>query len=458
MTLKNIKLTSLLINTENYRFEPQPSQKDAIDKMIEDQDDKLYALAVDILKNGLSPVDLIMVTPDENASRYTVLEGNRRVTTLKILSNPSLIGDSKESLRRKFQKLSKDKDLTNLKTVLCAVFDSSDEADIWIKRKHAGEQGGIGTVTWNAQQKDRFEERVGGRSSVPLQIISFLKKSDIVDDNLKTKLSDLSITNLQRLVADKSVREKLGIEINSGMLVSILPHEEVVKGLVTIVTDILSPEFNVSKIYNTEKRKQYINSLDKRNLPDLSKTENTVWSLSTSNEATEHNGDSHKSKPSKPIKDKTQRKTLIPKSFIVNIDLQKIEKILEELQTLPIRNCPNAAAILLRVFLEYSVDRYIDLYGLNVNNNLTACSEQNLSGKTFRVINHMQSKKIIDESLSKGIKSELKDKNSVISLDTLNAYVHNPTFYPKADNLIIAWDNVQRFFELLWDCINNVEK
>lgn len=164
MNLKNIKLTSLLVNTENYRFEPQSSQKEAIDKMIEDQGDKLYVLAVDILKYGLSPVDLIMVTPDENSSRFTVLEGNRRVTTLKLLSNPSLIGDSHEGLRRRFQKISKDNDLGNLKTITCAVFNSSDEADVWIKRKHAGEQGGIGTVTWNAQQKDRFEERVGGKS------------------------------------------------------------------------------------------------------------------------------------------------------------------------------------------------------------------------------------------------------------------------------------------------------
>lgn len=457
MNLKNIKLTSLLVNTENYRFEPQSSQKEAIDKMIEDQGDKLYVLAVDILKYGLSPVDLIMVTPDENSSRFTVLEGNRRVTTLKLLSNPSLIGDSHEGLRRRFQKISKDNDLGNLKTITCAVFNSSDEADVWIKRKHAGEQGGIGTVTWNAQQKDRFEERVGGKSSIPLQIISFLKNSEIVDDELKARLPELSTTNLQRLVADKSVREKLGIEINSGVLVSVLPQEEIIRGLVTIVRDILSPEFSVSKIYNSEKRKQYIDSLDKGSLPDLTKSEDSVWNLSSANEVAERNSDSIKSNSPKNIRNKGQRKALVPKSFQVDIDVQKICKILEELQTLPIRSCPNAAAILLRVFLEYSVDRYIDLYGLNVNNNLTACSEQNLSGKTFRVINHMQTRKVIDDSLSKGIRSELKEKNSVISLDTLNAYVHNPTFYPKADNLIIAWDNIQRFFEILWANINNMK-
>ena len=107
MNIKTIRLTSLLVNTENYRFEPQSSQKEAIDRMVEDQNEKLYALAVDIVRNNLSPVDLIMVTPDENNARFIVLEGNRRITTLKILSNPSLIGDDYDNLRRKFQKFPK---------------------------------------------------------------------------------------------------------------------------------------------------------------------------------------------------------------------------------------------------------------------------------------------------------------------------------------------------------------
>ena len=60
MVIRTIKLTSLFVNTENYRFEPLSSQKEAIDKMIEDQGDKLYSLVDDIVTNGLSPVDLII--------------------------------------------------------------------------------------------------------------------------------------------------------------------------------------------------------------------------------------------------------------------------------------------------------------------------------------------------------------------------------------------------------------
>lgn len=85
MVVKTIKLTSLFVNTENYRFEPLSSQKEAIDKMVEDQGDKLYSLVDDIVTNGLSPVDLIIVTPNEDnnygAQNETYIEGWEKKTS-----------------------------------------------------------------------------------------------------------------------------------------------------------------------------------------------------------------------------------------------------------------------------------------------------------------------------------------------------------------------------------------
>lgn len=281
MVIRTIKLTSLFVNTENYRFEPLSSQKEAIDKMVEDQGDKLYSLVDDIVTNGLSPVDLIIVTPNEDNSKYIVLEGNRRITSLKLLNNPTLVDDKYVSLRKKFQKLQKENPnaISELKNITCAVFETPTEADIWIKRKHSGELNGIGTVTWNAQQKQRFEEKTEGKSSIPLQIITLLKSQEEVSDTIKDSLSKLNITNLQRLMSDPYVREHLGLEINNGILVSKVKVSEVVKGLLKVVTDILNPEFKVSDIYNREKRKQYIDNFDKSQKPDLSNEASEQWSF-----------------------------------------------------------------------------------------------------------------------------------------------------------------------------------
>ena len=368
MVIRTIKLTSLFVNTENYRFEPLSSQKEAIDKMIEDQGDKLYSLVDDIVTNGLSPVDLIIVTPNEDSNKYVVLEGNRRITSLKLLNNPTLIDDKYSPLRKKFQKLQKEKPnaISELKNIACAVFETPTEADIWIKRKHSGELNGIGTVTWNAQQKQRFEEKTEGKSSIPLQIITLLKSQEEVSDTIKDSLSKLNITNLQRLMSDPYVREHLGLEINNGILVSKVKVSEVIKGLLKVVTDILNPEFKVSDIYNREKRKQYIDNFDKSQKPDLSNEASEQWSvqdIENNKEQASRNSEKQEIKGDKNRKTRN-RGALVPKSLNLHISNPKINKIFEELKHVQVKTCPNASSVLLRVFLELSVDAYLEKFDL----------------------------------------------------------------------------------------------
>ena len=459
MVVKTIKLTSLFVNTENYRFEPLTSQKEAIDKMVEDQGDKLYSLVDDIVINGLSPVDLIIVTPNEDNNKYTVLEGNRRITSLKLLNNPTLVDDKYVSLRKKFQKLQKENPnaISELKNITCAVFENPTEADVWIKRKHSGELNGIGTVTWNAQQKQRFEEKTEGKSSIPLQIITLLKSQENVSDTIKDSLSKLNITNLQRLMSDPYVREQLGLGINNGTLVSKVEVSEVVKGLVKVVTDILNPEFKVSEIYNREKRKQYIDNFDTSQKPDLSNEASEQWSVQ---DIVNNKGRVLINSEPREIKKTNKKKPgnragLVPKTLILHINNPKINKIFEELKQVQVKTCPNASSVLLRVFLELSVDVYLERYDLVKNNAITACSSnENLNAKVCKVLNHMSQLGTMSNDLSKGIRAEINEKNSVISIESLNAYVHNEFFYPKADNLITGWDNIEIFFIQLWKSIN----
>ena len=459
MVVKTIKLTSLFVNTENYRFESLTSQKEAIDKMVEDQGDKLYSLVDDIVTNGLSPVDLIIVTPNEDNNKYIVLEGNRRRTSLKLLNNPTIVDDKHVSLRKKFQKLQKEKPnaISELRNITCAVFENPTEADIWIKRKHAGELNGIGTVTWNAQQKQRFEEKTEGKSSIPLQIITLLKSQENVSDAIKDSLSKLNITNLQRLMSDPYVREHLGLEINNGTLVSKIEVSEVVKGLVKVVTDILNPEFKVSEIYNREKRKQYIDNFDTSQKPDLSNETLELWTIQdiANNKEQVLVNSEHREIKKTNNKKAGSRVGLVPKTLVLHINNPKINKIFEELKQVQVKTCPNASSVLLRVFLELSVDAYLERYNLVKNNAITACSSnENLNGKVCKALNHMNQSGTMSNDLSKGIRAELNDKDSVLSIESLNAYVHNEFFYPKADNLITGWDNIERFFVLLWDSVN----
>ena len=252
-------------------------------------------------------------------------------------------------------------------------------------------------------------------------------------------------------------RSHLGLEINNGTLVSKIQVSEVIKGLLKVVTDILNPEFKVADIYNREKRKQYIDSFSKDQKPDLSNETSEQWDIQdiiNEDEKSQINNEPKDSQKNKSKKPKT-RVGLVPKNLVLHINNPKLNKIFEELKQIPVRTCPNASSVLLRVFLELSVDAYLEKYDLVKNNAITACSSgESLQGKVGKVLNHMIQLGIMSNDLSKGIRSEINDKNSVLSIESLNAYVHNEFFYPKSDNLIIGWGNIETFFVLLWESIN----
>jgi len=447
-TTKKVKLTDLLVNTENYRFEPVSSQKEAIDQMVEDQKEKLYNIAEHIVKHGFNPNDKIQVIlSNHDGAKYNVLEGNRRTVAAKLLNNPDLIENSKHSgLKKKFVKLHDDNKKKLIRDVEVTAYDNPTEADIWIKLKHAGQSDGVGTVAWTAQQIQRFEEKVEGKSSIALQAIKILQNSPETPTDVKTKLPDLKITNLDRLLSDPDVREFLGIEINNGVIQSDVEEKEVVKGLNVIAKDLLNPKFNVKKIYTKQDRKDYIKKVPKAGRPDITKKSAKPWQFNG-------NAPSTPPKPTaKPKPNPKDRKTLIPKSCALKISKPKVNNIYHELLRLDINKFTNAAGVLFRVFIELSVDSYIEEHNI-ASTPSAAKSGMDFQQKVFQVANHLESKKLADQAICKGVKFSVKNANDILGIDTWHAYVHNNRFSPTASNLILTWDGMQDFMVILWNNI-----
>lgn len=107
-----------------------------------------------------------------------------------------------------------------------------------------------------------------------------------------------------------------------------------------------------------------------------------------------------------------------------------------------------------RIFLEMSVDVYIETFKLLKEGQLTSST----SGKTLRqklqtVIEHLKTSKVANRDLTKGMEFAMSNNNSPLSPETMNSYVHNYRFSPMPDSLISEWDNVQPFFECLWQAV-----
>ena len=121
-----------------------------------------------------------------------------------------------------------------------------------------------------------------------------------------------------------------------------------------------------------------------------------------------------------------------------------------------VRSFVNTAAIQLRVFLEMSVDVYIETFHLLAEGKLTSSkSGKSLSEKANIVIDHLKSIKAVNTDMTKGMEFALQNKQSPMSPESLNSYVHNHLFSPMADPLLSEWDNVQPFFESLWQAVAN---
>lgn len=440
-TLKKIKLSDLLINTENYRFEPVASQKEAIDQMVADQGEKLYNLAEHIIKNGLNPNDRIQAVPsNHDKTKYNVLEGNRRTVALKLLMQPDLIDDN-VSLRKKFRKLHDDNKSDIIKLLECTVYDNPAEADKWIKLKHAGQSDGVGTVAWNAQQVQRFEEKVEGKSSIALQTLKLLEKDAAVPPEVKSNLNKLKITNLDRLLSDPYVRDFLGIEINGGVIQSDVDQREVIKGIARIAVDLLDPDFNVKKIYTKEDRRDYVNSLPKKYIPNTKIKAAKPWQAVTAQAAA-----ASKAKKVKP--NPKDRDLLIPKSCALKISNPKVNAIYHELQKLSVTKYTNAVSVLFRVFVELSLDTFID------DNKLTTVTlNDTLNKKVEHTSMYLETNKLADRHMCKGIRHAVQQKNDLLGIETWHAYVHNPRFRPNPSHLTITWDNIQIFMEKIWENI-----
>ena len=195
-----IKVTDLHLDRQNPRFPPVNSQREAIDAILKDQGEKIVVLALDIYKYGLNPsVKLIIFKEGEN---FVDGDGNRRLTALKLLETPSL-ADKFPKIRKKIDVILKQPGAVPAE-VGCVVFSSRNAARHWISINHGGEQEGRGQITWDAEQKDRFERN----PSIGLEALDLLTNMGYITAKDKSKINK---STLDRLLSYKDVKSILSI-------------------------------------------------------------------------------------------------------------------------------------------------------------------------------------------------------------------------------------------------------
>ena len=123
-----------------------------------------------------------------------------------------------------------------------------------------------------------------------------------------------------------------------------------------------------------------------------------------------------------------------------------MNKTYRELREIEVDRYENCAAVMLRVFLELSIDEYAS------TKKIPAYSEgSQLSNKIKATTDYLETNNLLDPKKLKAIRVEASNPHSLISTNTLNAYVHNKDLEPKATDLKITWNNIEGFIMKLWE-------
>lgn len=476
--LVNLSINDIYLNLENPRFEKINSQDEAIRVMITEYQEKIYNLAKHIIENGINPTEHAAVIKKDGI--YIALDGNRRLTTLKILKNPDILDENFERLKSKIMKL----DRTNIPDSINAIeFVSEEEAYTWIDLKHTGENDGAGTVSWNSIQQSRFNNE---KYPLSIQFLKYMQSANLFDKSLSKSIKDLKITNLERLLTDPDIRETISITRVKNQLHFPVPSSDIKNIFNNLLTELFADDFTVNKIRKKEDRAIFINDfankygLTKNTIDNLKKQNTTtLYEYATTkqekDEDTKPISEPRKSDDSKQDKttntnvqkkdedltEKPQiqeipstmdRKTLIPETFNLSIKNLKINDIYQELKRIPVNQYPNIVGASFRVFLELSVDYYID----ENKSEITVRENDKLKNKIQKVKEHIDNKLNLESSVLKDINRAIASNDNLVSIDILHAYIHSGVAQASADGLKTTWNNYQKFFEILFCILNDL--
>lgn len=443
-----IPIDKIHLDKENPRLpEISKSQRDTIIALSKVQGNQLIALANHIVTNGFDPSAFPIVVPTkEEPINYIVLDGNRRLNALKVLETPEILLDSiPEKELKKLKALSSKYHKDPVSQIKCIVFPKREEADMWIQLKHRGQNEGAGSVEWSGQVSARYDER-RGKQSPALQVLDFIKEKSTFDPKTQKRIEEgkYPVTTLDRLLNTTYVRDKLGLVKKDGRIQTKHDSSNLIPSLKRIVDDIGTGQITVSDLKNQTQRIDYINSLGKATIPGQPDQTNELADLKQSEQPIKANPKKKDTKKS----NKKLRLSLIPKDCYLTISQHRINDIYVELKNINVDDFPNSVGIMMRVFIELSLDHYLEH---TIKWPEQKIDNTSLQKKMLAVIKHFETSNLLTNNKLEGIRNA-SNKQSILgpSYKTLHGFIHNYNLAPIPSELRKMWDNIQPFFLKLW--------
>ncbi|MGW0192997.1 hypothetical protein [Nonomuraea sp. NPDC003201] len=488
VTEEDLPISSLLLDNKNPRHREVAGQEEAIRALLGHQPIKLYNLAVHIIDNGLSPIDGLVAL--RQGSEYVVLEGNRRVAALKLLLKPAICPIPR--YRNLFAELAKKASLPT--AIRIKVVDNRAEAKPWLELRHGGELDGAGTVRWSTGQRTRAFATPGTQEYKAVATLDWVFEKAESGANealyqLAENIFDNKITTFGRLVGDPSFRSYCGFDLVGHDMHLTDSDSAVLVRLNQVLLD-LAGDLTVSDLKSKEQRKEYIRRLAERlgESVDTPAAKDTTSSSENSKPSTDQPntkdageqtaGSGSSAKPSAGTTDatekethedaddndsaaspgteeeaakqksdekKTERERARSKKLFYGLRLRncgpRTRDILLEAQKLDADTFRNSAAALTRMVIEFVVTQAITDCGW------TQPPRDELRQKVQTCITYLDPSG--KDKRYKDIRNQVGAPDSIIGGSTLNAFLHNPNYFPTAVELRSIADKYVDFLKEL---------
>lgn len=420
MAYEELEVGNLLVNQANDRHGEVGSEDLAIAELFRLHDVQMRNLAADIAAVGaVYDPPLVMRIEDS----YVVFDGNRRVTCLKLLADPTRAPTAE--LRTYFTGLRDGADAAIPESLTCQIEDDRNLIDSILFRRHTGSQRGVGQLGWNDRAKLNFVERTGqgGGINVAAEVEHLLAEAN------RLPIGNIPWSTLTRLLSSEEFRNRAGVSTAGRRFRLTHEHGAVTDALHRITSDLANQIVTLGDLWNNEGKRAYLNRLQEEGV------------LPVENEQLPEPVDGGAA-PRNPRRNPPPRP---PQTTFIPVDApriqwvaaqQRVRAIWEELQSLTLREHPNATSALMRILLELSVESYIDEHNINV--------PDNLSRKVGAVASHLLNRQIIDQAYYDELE-RIRLSDQLISVASMQRYIHSPDFAPMESELRVYWTRLGRF-------------
>jgi len=449
---KKIAVADLNLWDENARLPDKyfnTDESELINFFLSKPDFKIKSLLEAIIKDfDLPQIEKLVVFNDNGMN--TVLEGNRRLVAYKLLNNPEFTSDL--ALKKYLTEQKIHTNFSDNYLLECLVTDNKEEGYRYIDRKHAN---GNNEVNWQDAERAHYNVRRGSKNQgelIKIGITRIVRSLDLPDEMKDQILGSGYVTTFFRIMTTSPSKNEYGYEIddNGDLIVKDPKFKEKLKIIIYNVLnkkDFSGNDIDSRSLNKTDKIEDYIKSIKVDDTPKVDDEirKNTTQSIFGDKIVTVASGKKQKILPKSTI-----RNYLIPSSCRLSISETKINNIYLELRNDLLlddsnKAVPNAVGVLFRVFLEISIDCFLEKEGVRLPN------ETKLSGKITKCSEILETKNLATKKQLSNIRKVATDKNHLLCIQNFHDYIHSYKTQPTSSDLKLKWDNLEEFFQILWD-------